>query len=149
MALSDHLSRLAARAKQAETRVAGVREEARADVEQDLASARESAQEQATRMQRAAEGNKERVSNWWGDVQTSWNQHLSRVREDMESKKVKHDVNKAKRRADEAEEYALFMIDLAYSAVVESEYAALDALLAGMDADQMAKEAATGTGTGS
>ena len=145
MALSDHLSRLAARAKQAETRVTGVREEARADVEEDLASARESAQEEAARMRRAAEGNKERVSNWWGDMQTSWNQHLSRVREDMESKKVKHDVHKTQRRADEAEQYALFMIDLAYSAVVESEYAALDAVLARMDADEMAEEAGTGS----
>jgi hypothetical protein len=143
MALSDHLSRLAARAKQAETRVAAVREEARGDIEKDLASARESAQEQADRMRRAAEGNKETISNWWSDVQTSWNQHLSRVREDVEGKKVKHDVHKSERHADEAEEYALFMIDLAYSAVVESEYAALDAALARMDADKMAEEAAT------
>jgi hypothetical protein len=35
MARSDHLSRLAARAKQAETRVAAVREEARSDVEKE------------------------------------------------------------------------------------------------------------------
>ena len=82
-------------------------------------------------------------------MQRSWNEHISRVREDLDDKRAKHDVHVAQRRADDAEEYASFAADHAYSAVVEAEYAALDALLARMDADQMSEEAtptgATGT----
>ena len=58
MALSDNLTRLATRAKEAETRVAEVRDERRADLEQDVASARKSAQEQADKLRHAAEKSK-------------------------------------------------------------------------------------------
>ena len=43
--------------------------------------------------------------------------------------------------ADDAGGYASFAIDLAYTAVVEAEYASLDAVLARKEADQMAAEA--------
>ena len=75
-------------------------------------------------------------------MQRSWNEHISRVREDLEDKRAKHDVHVARDRADDAEEYASFAADHAYSAVAEAEYAALDAVLARMDADQMSEEAA-------
>jgi hypothetical protein len=139
MALSDDLTRLATRAKEAETRVADVRVEARADLEQDVASARESAQEQADKLRDVAEESKAGISGRLSDVQRSWNEHISRVREDLEDKRAKHDVHVAQRRADDAEAYASFAADHAYSAVVEAEYAALDAVLARMDADQMSE----------
>ena len=82
------------------------------------------------------------------DVQRSWNEHISRVREDLDDKRAKHDVHVAQRRADDAEAYALFATDHAYSAVVEAEYAALDAVLARMDADQMSEKAAPTGATG-
>ena len=51
-------------------------------------------------------------------------------------------MHKAQHRADRAEEEARFAIDFAYSAVVEAEYAVLDAALARMEADDLSKEAA-------
>ena len=148
MAQPDDLTRLATRAKEAQTRVAKVREEARADLEQNVASARESAQEQADKLRQEAETSKAGISGRLSDMQRSWNDHISGVREDLEDKRAKLDVKVAQRRADDAEAYASFATDHAYSAVVEAEYAALDAVLARMDADQMSEEAATGvTGT--
>jgi hypothetical protein len=159
MALSDDLTRLATRAKEAETRVAEVREKARADLEQDaasaredleqdVASARESAQEQADKLRHSAETSKAGISGRLSEVQRSWNEHISSVREDLEDKRAKHDVHVAQRSADDAEAYASFATDHAYSAVVEAEYAALDAVLARMDADQMSEEATATGGTG-
>ena len=142
MALSDDLTRLTTRAKEAETRVAKVREEGRADLEQDVASARKSAQEQADKLRQSAEKSKAGISGRLSDVQRSWNEHISRVREDLEDKRAKHDVHVAQRRADDAEAYASFAADHSYSAIVEAEYSALDAVLARMDADQMSEEAA-------
>ena len=121
MALSDNLTRLATRAKEAETRVAEVREERRADLEQDVASARKSAQEQADKLRHKAEEGKAGISGRLGDVQRSWNEHISRVREDLEDKRAKHDVHVAQRRADDAEAYASFAIDHAYAAVTEAD----------------------------
>lgn len=148
MAQQDGLARLATRAKEAETRVAEVREEARANLVQEVASARESAQEQADKLRHSAEKSKAGISGRLSDVQRSWNEHISRIREDLEDKHAKHDVKVAQRRADDAEAYASFATDLAYSAVVEAEYAALDAVLARMDADQMSDEAAATGVTG-
>ena len=148
MALSENLTRLATRAKEAETRVADGREEARADLEQDVASARKSAQEQADKLRHSAEQSKAGISGRLNDVQRSWNEHISRVREDLDDKRAKHDVHVAQRRADDAEAYASFATDHAYSAVVEAEYAALDAVLARMDADQMSEEATPAGATG-
>jgi hypothetical protein len=142
MALSEDLTRLATRAKEAETRVAKVREERRADLEQDVASARKSTQEQADKLRHSAEKSKGEISGRLSDVQRSWNEHISRVRDDLDDKRAKHDVHVAQRRADDAEAYASFAADHAYSAVVEAEYAALDAVLARMDAVQMSEEAA-------
>ena len=148
MAQSDDLTRLATRAKEAQTRVAEVREGARADLEQNVASARESAQEQGDKLRDEAEKGKAGISGRLSDVQRSWNEHISRVREDLDDKRAKHDVHMAQRRADDAEAYASFAADHAYSAVVEAEYAALDAVLARRDADQMSEEATATGGTG-
>jgi hypothetical protein len=141
MALSDELTKLAARAKEAETRTAAARDEARADLEREVDSARAGAQGQAEKLRQGAEGGKAEVSGWWTDVQKSWNAQVARVREDVESKKGKGDAHMAEVRADDAEGYAFFAIDLAYSAVVEAEYASLDALLARKEADQLAADA--------
>jgi hypothetical protein len=141
MALSDELTKLAARAKEAETRTAAARDEARADLEREVESARAGAQAQAEKLRQGAEEGKAEVSGWWTDVQKSWNAQVARIRADVDSKKGKHDVHMAQVRADDAEGYASFAIDLAYSAVVEAEYASLDAVLARREADQMAAEA--------
>jgi hypothetical protein len=141
MALSDDLTKLAARTKEAETRTAAARDQARADVEREVSSARASGDAQAEKLRQAAEEGKEGISGFASDVQSSWNEHIAKVREDLESRKAEHDVHKAQKRAERAEDYASFEIDLAYSAVVEAEYAALDAVLARMDAEQLSSEA--------
>lgn len=140
MALSDELTKLAERAKEAETRTAAARDEAREDLEREVESARAAAQTQAEKLRQGAESGKAGVSGWWTDVQKSWNAQVASVRADVEGKKEKHDVHMAQVRADDTEGYASFAIDLAYSAVVEAEYASLDALLARKEADQRAAE---------
>ena len=58
-------------------------------------------------------------------------------REAREQKKSELDARTAKARADDAEAYATYAIDLAYSAVAEAEYAVLDAVLASKEADEL------------
>ena len=141
MALSDDLTKLATRTKEAETRTAAARDQARADLEREVSTARASGEAQAEKLRQAAEKGDEKITGFAGDVQRSWNEHIAKVREDLESRKAEHDVHKAQKRAERAEDYASFEIDLAYSAVVEAEYAALDAVLARMDAEQLSTQA--------
>ena len=56
---------------------------------------------------------------------------VAKVRKDVESKRAEHNIHQGRhQRAEHAEEYASSTIAFAYSAVVEAEYAVLDATLA-------------------
>jgi hypothetical protein len=61
MALSDQLSKLAARAKETEGRVAAAKSKAHAQLEQDVKAARESAQTQADELRKTAEADKDKI----------------------------------------------------------------------------------------
>ena len=77
---------------------------------------------------------------------SSWNERADAAREEIASKKAEHDVHRARKVADEAEDQASLVIDLAYSAVVEAEYAALDAYLARAKADELSAAAGEARG---
>ena len=138
MTLSDDLTKLAARAKEAEDRFAAAQKEAHAKLEHDVESARDSVQKRSDQLRQTAETNKGKVAAWWSGVQKSWDEQIASIRRDIKSKKAEHDLNAAQRKADAAEEDAAFAIDYAYWAVEEAEYAVLDATLARMDADNLA-----------
>jgi hypothetical protein len=86
---------------------------------------------------------KGRISRWWKGVQASWNEHVATIRQNIDERRSEHDLNAAQRAADNAEDDAAFAVDYAYAAIEEAEYAVLDATLARMNADSLAK------GTGS
>ena len=92
MALSDQLTELAARAKQAEDRAGAVQGKAKADVQADVEKSRASAQERAKKLRESAEANKNKLSVWWYDLQRTWNEHVAKIREDIEGKRAEHDV---------------------------------------------------------
>jgi hypothetical protein len=138
LALSDDLTKLAGRAKEAEDRSAAAQHAAHDKVEHEVQSARESLENGTDQLRKTAETNKGKVAAWWSDVQKSWDEQIGSIRRDIESKKAEHDVKTAQRKADSAEEDAEFAIQYAYWAVEEAEYRVLDATLARMDADTQA-----------
>jgi hypothetical protein len=138
MALSDELTKLSARAKEAEDHAAAAQGKAKAELEQEVKQARESASTQADKLRTSADAHQDRISAWWHDVQRSWSKHVAAIKDDIADRRAEHDLDSATRRADNAEEDALFAIDYAYAAIDEAEYAVLDAALARMDADEQA-----------
>jgi hypothetical protein len=146
MAVSDQLSQLSARTKELENRAMAAGSKAKADLEQEVESAREAAQVQGDVLRQSAEARKGKISAWWDSVGRSWNDHLAAVRKDFDDKRATHDLKSAQRRADNAEDDAAFAVDYAYAAVEEAEYAVLDATLARMEADEMAATGGGGAG---
>jgi hypothetical protein len=146
MALSDQLSQLSARAKELEDHATAAKSKAKADLQQEVESAREAAQAQGDVLRQSAEAHKNNISAWWDSVGRSWNDHLAAVRKDVDDKRAAHDVKTAQKRADNAEDDAAFAVDYAYAAVEEAEYAVLDATLARMDADEMSATGGGGAG---
>jgi hypothetical protein len=139
MAVSDQLTKLAARAKEAEDRAAAAQGKARADLERDVENARTSAQAQADKLRATVDAKKGKLSVWWNDLQRSWDEHIEKIRSDIEERRAEHDVDRAQKRAENAEDDAAFAIDYAYAAIDEAEYAVLDASLARMEADELAE----------
>jgi len=141
MALSDQLTKLAVKAKEAEDRAAAAQTQAKSDLERAVKNARESAQANADELRKNAETDKEILSEWWDDMQRTWNEHVATVRKNLDQKKAEHDVKAAERRAYGAEEDASFAVHYAYATVQEAEYAVLDAILARKEADSLAAAA--------
>lgn len=139
--LADELTKLAERAQEAENRGAAARSKAKADLEREVTSARASTQAQAEKLHAKAEESRGSISAWWADVQKSWDAHAAELRDRVETKKAQHDVHVAQRRAENSEADAEFAIDFAYGAVVEAEYAVLDAVLARMEAEELTQGA--------
>jgi hypothetical protein len=139
--LADELTKLAARAQEAENRATAARGKSKADLEQAMDSARTSAQTQNDKLRTKAKESQGSISSWWTDVQKSWDAHVAEARDRVETKKAEHDVHVAERRAENAEADATFAIDFAYSAVVEAEYAVLDAMLARAEATELTQGA--------
>ena len=91
MALSDQLGKLAAR-PEAEDHAAAARGKAKADLDRDVETAQASAQDQAEKLRETADASEEKVSAWWRDVQSNWNEHIAKVKDDIDSKRAEHDL---------------------------------------------------------
>ena len=137
MAVSDQLRRLANRAEEAEKNAAAARDKAKADLEQDRENSRAVAQQEAAQLREAADAGQGKISEQWNDVQRSWNAHIAKLQEKVETKKAEINLDMAQRDADHAEADAAYAIDFAYAAIGEAEYAVLDAVVARKEADEM------------
>jgi hypothetical protein len=64
-------------------------------------------------------------------LQRTWNDHVAKVREDVDRKRSEHDVDRATRNAHNAEDDAAFAVEVAYAAIEEAEYSTKAAPRAG------------------
>ena len=129
-ALSDRLAELSARAKEAQDRAADARDKKKGDLEKDVATARDSAQAHSKKLGESVDASKDKISASWSDVQRSWNEHVAKIRDRIETKKTEHDVHRAERRAERRMDDAGVAVEFAYSAIEEAEYDVLEAQLA-------------------
>src|SRR4051794_3233097 len=143
MPLSDDLARLSVRAKQAEDRAAAAKAQARDQLQQTVQEARDGMQQTADRLRAESAAAAGQADAWADNIQRSWDDHLARTRQRIDARKAQHAADRAESDAEDAESYAAYSIDLAYSAIEEAEYAVLDAVLAREDADGAAKSIAT------
>jgi hypothetical protein len=143
MAVSNDLERLSIRAKQAEDRAAAAKAQARDQLQQAVAEARASTQQTADELRADSAAAADRAEKGVDTIQRSWDDHLARARERIDARKQQRAADRAETDAEDAESYADYSIDLAYSAIAEAEYAVLDAVLARHDADETARSVAT------
>jgi hypothetical protein len=134
----EELSALAEQTKQAQQKVDAARNQTKADLEKAVSDSRSAAEARASELRSSAKAAKGGLSTWWDDQQKGWNDHLAKLRQDLDEKNAEHDASKAEKRAERAEANADFAVKFASAAIDEAEYAVLSALLARRDADELA-----------
>ena len=139
MALSDQLTKLAARAKEVEDRAAAAKVQAKVDLEQEVKNASEAAQTQADSLHAQTEKTKNDISEWWSDLGREWKKQIASIRREVDKDRAAHDLKHAQKAAERADDDAAFAIDFVYAALGEAEYAVLDAYLAHKEADELAQ----------
>lgn len=81
---------------------------------------------------------------WWGDTKASMKRPLDELRVRVDKRQSEHEVHRAVRHADAAEEDAAAAIELAAYFLDVAEYAVIDAAIARQVADDLAGEATPG-----
>ena len=138
MALSDMLSELAQRAREAEDRARSASTEAKDKVRQRADEASVSAHQKADELKQRSDAAQQQASDRWGAVHQDWARHVDKVQAKFAEVKAKQDRAWSQMDADAAADDARAACSFAIAAVEEAESATLDAILAQMEADDAA-----------
>jgi hypothetical protein len=133
MALSEQLYTLATRTKQAEERASAAKSRTRAELEADVASAREHFSESKVKFQ----STREKMSQPWQDARQKWTESVEKLQRDIAAKREEHDIQAAQTKADRMENDASAAIEFAITAVDEAERELLEAALQRKYADEL------------
>ena len=137
MALSDMLSELAQRAREAEDRARAASAEAKDKVRQRADEASDSARQKADELKQRSNTARKEASDRWGEVHRNWAKHVDQVQAKFAETKAKQDRAWSQMDADLAADDARDACAFAVAAVDEAESATLDAILAQMEADEV------------
>jgi hypothetical protein len=136
--LSDQLTDLAARAKKSEDFVDAARAKDRAYLDDQRETLKKSIATGKDRMADEAAAAQDKTRSWWNDARQSIDTRVGELRTERENHRAAHDLKKAERRADDAEDDAAYAVDFALQMLDEAEYAVTEAMLARIDADDLA-----------
>ena len=133
---SSTIETLAERADRAADRVKAAAAKDRASLEQQGKDVDVAAKDKAARVVQDAVEVEQGGVRRWNEIQQNWDAHMDRIRADFAEKKTDLDAKHLANRADDRELDAVEAIAFAEEAIEGAEYAALEAMLARMEADE-------------
>ena len=130
MSVLESFDELKDQVVKADGEVMAVAEKDEPAIQTKIDDARREADQQAAEVkattQRAGTG----AQSHWHEIQADWDRHIERMRVRLDGAKSGYDLSVAEGEVESAEADALDAIAFAASAVLEAEYATLDAILA-------------------
>ena len=136
--LSEQLNDLAERAKKSEDFVNEARAKNRAYLDNERETLKTSIASGQVRIGADVAATEDKGRAWWNDTRQSINERVGELRAERDDHRAAHDLKKAERRADDAEVDAAYSVDFALAMLEEAEYAVADAVIARIDADELA-----------
>ena len=143
--LSESLETLAGRVKTLEDSATATFEADRATLEKRRHEIDEAFKSDVSGLESAVRETAEAGRTWWNETKTSMKRPLDELRGRVDKRQSEHELHRALRSADAAEEDAAAATELASYFLNVAEYAVIDAVLARMAADDLAKAAPTTT----
>jgi len=135
--LSETLEALAGRAKVFEDSATSAFEADRANLEKRRTAIDEALKTQLGEGRSAIRDAAEAGRTWWNDTKTSMKRPLDELRARVDDRQSEHELHRAVRAADAAEEDAAAAVEVAAYFLDVAEYAVIDAVLARMTADDL------------
>jgi hypothetical protein len=135
--LSQSLEALAARVKVLEDSATATFEADRAMLEQRRQEIDDAFKSDVGELESAVRDAAAAGRTWWDETKVSMKRPLDELRARIENRKSEHEVNRAVRLAEAAEEDAAAAVELAVYFLNVAEYAVVDATLARMAADDL------------
>jgi chromosome segregation ATPase len=139
--LSAQLNDLSVRTKKTEDLIAATREKDRNKLEAHRAELEATIQAGNERVVEAVDGAKDAASTWWDETRASVDSRFATLRAKAETHRAERDAKRAERQADDAEADAADAVAWAIYVLDQAEYAVADAVIARLDADQLAVNA--------
>lgn len=136
--LSEQLNELADRVKKSEDFVTAARAKNRALLDEERQTLKTSIANGKAQMDADAADAADQTRSWWNDTRQSIDARIAELREERDDHRAARSVKRAERRADDAEQDAAYAVDFALAMLDEAEYAVADAILARLDADELA-----------
>jgi hypothetical protein len=143
--LSESIETLAGRVKTLEDSATATFEADRAKLEQRRHEIDEAFKSDVSELESAVRETAEAGRTWWNETKTSMKRPLDELRGRVDKRQSEHELHRAIRTADAAEEDATAAVELASYFLNVAEYAVIDAVLARMAADDLAQAAPTST----
>jgi hypothetical protein len=143
--LSQSLEDLATRVKVLEDSATATFEADRAKLEQRRHEIDEAFKSDIGELESAVRDAAAAGRTWWDETKASMKRPLDELRARIENRQSEHEVNRALRLAEAAEEDAAAAVELAAYFLNVAEYAVIDATLARMAADDLSGAASTPT----
>jgi len=143
--LSESLQELAERVKTLEGSASAALEADRAELEKRRQELDDAFKADAGKVESAVNKAAEAGRTWWNETKASMKRPLDELRARFGKRQSEHELHHAQRQAEAAEEDAAAAIELADYWVNVAEYAAIDATLARMAADELAEKSTAPT----
>ena len=130
MSVIETFDKLREQVEKADNSIKAVADRNQAEIEVKLDEARQEADSRAAELPSTTGDKAGDGESRWRTMQSEWKHHVERIHERADAKKAEIDSDMAEDDADWAETEALDAIAFAGSAIIEAEYATLDAILA-------------------
>ncbi len=138
--LSESLEDLAGRAKIFEDSATASFEADRAELEKRRQEIDQAIKAEVGELESAVRDAADAGHSWWNETKASMRRPLDEVRARYEDRQSEHELHRAIRAADAAEEDAAAAVEVAAYFLNVAEYAVIDAALARLAADDLAGE---------